>query len=268
MLLSGLIGSLVLSGTATTAVASAGGVQASQLKPTPTGQAALARNPIYKTGKFDFRECKELALAPGDTEKAQLYAKEPRLYMDHLLGCLHDAWATEFRQAGLRFAKPKVQYITSLRQRTVCGTYPRGALGIYCQDKRAMVILLNRNLLADPTSLDPLHVIAHEYAHHAQKMSGAFDVVNRRWSKLSTAGRLEYIRRLELQADCYAGAFEGAIWHSLDRDEFDVEDLQDRLGTYLTHGKAKNRAYWHMRGWKSESPGSCNTWAASRARVA
>lgn len=269
MLLSGVLGSLVLSTTAMPAVASAASTaDAAQARPLPRGQAALTKNPLYRTGKFNFKDCKELALSPEDTAKAQLYAKEPRSYMDHLLGCLHQAWAAEFKQAGLRFAKPRVQYITDHRQRTVCGAYPRGALGIYCERKRAMVILLDKNLLADPTSLVPLHVIAHEYAHHAQRMSGVFTEVNKRWRKLSNAKRLEHIRRIELQAECYAGVFEGAVWHSLERDEFDVEDLQDGLGSFITHGKAKNRAHWHMRGWKSESLGSCNTWAASRARVA
>ena len=264
MLLSGLIGSLVLS----TAAGPAAAADVTRARPAPAGQAALTGNPLYKTGRFDFKECEELALAPDDTEKAQLYAKEPRLYMDNLLDCLHKAWAAEFKQAGLKFAKPRVQYITNPRRRTVCGEYPRGALGIYCESKRAMVILLDGNLLRDPTSLAPLHVIAHEYAHHAQEMSGVFDTVGKRWRKLRVAQKLEHLRRIELQADCYAGVFEGAVWHSLGRDEFDVEDLQDRLGSFVTHGKAKNRAYWHSQGWKSERLGACNTWAASRARVA
>jgi predicted metalloprotease len=251
VLLSGLLGSLLLSGTAHAESAA---------KPVPTGRAALTNNPLYKTGGFDLTECKELSVQRDNLDEA-------RLYLEHVLDCLNQSWGTEFKQAGLPFSKPRVQYITK-RKRAACGLFPRGAQGLYCSQKRTMVILLDKDLVSHPEDLWLLNVISHEYGHHVQNISGVLDEEARISVRASEAKIYEITRRIELQAECFSGAFIGSIWHSLGRDDFDFQDLLDTKLGDREHGTTGNIRYWLKRGWKGEAPSYCNTFTVSRSRVA
>src|SRR5207244_1994613 len=59
-----------------------------------------------------------------------------------------------------------------------------------------------------------LAVLAHEYGHHVQALSGVFDAY---WEQRYDAGAdtetgLELSRRLELQAQCFSGMFLAATY--------------------------------------------------------
>lgn len=247
MLCSGLLACLLVSGTAHAAPAA------------PRGKAALTKNPLYRTGTFDLTECKELDRQRDDAESA-------RIYLDHLLDCLNASWAEEFKQAKLRFSKPRVRYITK-RVATGCGKYPAYAAGLYCSANKTMWIMLNKEVLADPTALWLFNVISHEYAHHVQMISGILPTVIRTKHR-SRKAELLTVRRIELQAECWSGAFIGSVWHSLGRREFDWKHLLDsKIGDPL-HGKTKSIRYWLNRGWYGNGPGVCNTWTVSPAKVA
>ncbi|MCC5577691.1 neutral zinc metallopeptidase [Microtetraspora sp. AC03309] len=248
----GLIVSLLLSGTA---------VASGSARPVPTGKAALTKNPIYTTGEFDFTECKELSRQPDDVDSY-------KIYLDHLMDCLNLSWGEEFKQAGLPFAKPKVRYITTAAK-TGCGKYPAGyAAGMYCSLDKTMWILIYKYQLADPSEMDLFDTIAHEYGHYVQDRIGIMPTVEKTSRRASKAAQYAWVRRLELQAACFSGAFVGSVWHSLGRDQFDWDDLLDRTSGDVLHGKAKNIRYWSMRGWNGNGPGVCNTFSAPASKVA
>ncbi|WP_204055894.1 neutral zinc metallopeptidase [Microbispora corallina] len=251
----------VLSLTSTAGASSAAASAPAAARPVPKGTGALTKNPIYKTGEFDFTECKELDRQPDDVDSY-------KLYLDHLLDCLNLSWGEEFRQAGLTFAKPKVRYITH-SVRTGCGKYPANyAAGIYCEIDETMWIMISKYQLADPSEFELFQVIAHEYGHFVQDRVGILPAVDRLTRHAGKATMYAYSRRIELQAECFSGAFIGSVWHSLGRDQFDWDDLLDyKVGDAL-HGKRKSIVYWLKRGWYGNGPKSCNTFTAARSLVA
>ncbi|WP_327046761.1 neutral zinc metallopeptidase [Microbispora sp. NBC_01189] len=224
-------------------------------RPMPRGQAALTANPLYKTGEFDFPECSELSRRPDDLDTY-------RVYLDHLLDCLNTSWTEEFRQAGLRFSPPKVRYITKSVP-TGCGKYPAGyAAGMYCPKNATMWILLYKSQLSDPSEFNLFTVIAHEYGHYAQDRAGILPEVYRRYRTVSKKRAYDLTRRVELQAECFSGAFIGSVWHSLGREEFDFEEQLDWITGDAAHGKARSIRYWLKRGWYGNGPKACDTFSA------
>ncbi|MEO3863340.1 neutral zinc metallopeptidase [Acrocarpospora sp. B8E8] len=247
LLISGMIGATLLTGPAHAA-------------PVPTGKAALTHNPLYKTGEFDWTECKELDRRPDDLDSY-------KLYLDHLLECLDRSWGEEFKQAGLKFSKPKVRYITK-SVATGCGKYPINyAAGLYCPVNKTMWVAISKWQLADPAEFTLFNVIAHEYGHYAQDRAGILPAAMRLQKKAPKAKQYAIQRQVELQAECFASAFIGSVWHSLGREEFDFQDLMDMTFGDVLHGKTKNIRYWMKRGWDGNGPKVCNTFTAPAARV-
>ncbi|SEL00381.1 neutral zinc metallopeptidase [Nonomuraea pusilla] len=223
----------------------------------------LTKNAIYKTGKIGLEQCAEQPVQRDDLDGA-------RVYLEFLVDCLNTAWSEQVTKAGFTFSKPKLEVIAKPGAPTACGSFPEGAQAIYCPKNSKITFLLNPGILAEPTELFLMEVIAHEYGHHVQNLTGMLKVVDDLRGK-SKARVYDESRRVELQAECLSGAFIGRVWHSLGRRDFDfkyiVEVAQDGFD-YSTHGKASNIAWWLKHGFDAESPGACNTWSAPKARVA
>ncbi|MFC0863548.1 neutral zinc metallopeptidase [Sphaerimonospora cavernae] len=221
---------------------------------------ALIGNPLYKTGEFDFPDCKELSRSPDDLDSY-------RVYLDHLLDCLNVSWTEEFRQARLPFSPPKVRYITR-GVKTGCGTYPANyAAGMYCLLDKTMWIMVSKYQLADPNEFNLFTVIAHEYGHYAQDRAGVFTAANRQLRRASKRQVYAMTRRIELQAECFSGAFIGSVWSSLGRDQLDFDKQLDWIMGDKLHGTTKNIRYWLKRGWLANGPHACNTFSAPASRV-
>jgi len=96
--------------------------------------------------------------------------------------------------------------------------------------------------------------------------------------------KLETSRRLETQADCFAGAALGSLWQGLKLTDADRQDIlatttdigDDKLSERNNgdpdeagnHGKSQNRRLWVERGLNSGgSLGQCNTFNAPASEV-
>jgi hypothetical protein len=136
-----------------------------------------------------------------------------------------------------------------------------------------------------PGDFAQAYVIAHEYGHHVQDALGIMDsVAGQQQSNPSNANDLSI--RLELQADCLAGAWAHSIWASPDQSdvesitEADVREAinaaeavgddriqQQATGTInresWTHGSAEQRATWFSTGFRQGTTESCDTFAAA-----
>ena len=120
------------------------------------------------------------------------------------------------------------------------------------------------------------YVLAHEYGHHVQNLTGA----NERASQLGSQGEQSGSVRLELQADCYAGAWAA----NASRDGFIVFDdtdvveglsaaaavgddrIQEKSAGRVdpeswTHGSAEQRQKWFRTGLSSGDPATCDTFS-------
>ncbi|WP_436756698.1 neutral zinc metallopeptidase [Streptosporangium sp. V21-05] len=250
VVLSGVLASLLLTGTAVAGT--------EQLGPVPTGAAALKANPIYKTGELKSASCPERPLRDGDL-------KGTTTYLNGILRCLNTSWKRQFAVAKLPFATPKLRTVRRTGVRTGCDEFPKDAQAIYCPTDKTITFLLDKDILNRGGDLWLFEALGHEYGHHVQELSGimlTFDSRRYRTKKdYNTA-----LRRLELQADCLSGAFIGSVWSSLGRPESDFADLRDMGTNSSTHGKAVNYSYWLNRGFRAKGPGVCNTFTA-RSRV-
>lgn len=125
------------------------------------------------------------------------------------------------------------------------------------------------------------YVIAHEYGHHIQNLTGQMAKVQ---SGGQQAGANSPQVRLELQADCYAGVWlrfaagdpNGIIsevtQNDLDRSVQAAEVVGDdhiqRMSagrvdpSQWTHGSSEMRRTWLAKGFNTGDPNQCNTFAA------
>lgn len=258
-LLAGALAGLLLTGTAY-ADTSAAGV------PVPTGTEALTRNPLYRSGRLTV----PCGIQPEDSSGFAAAKK----HLTAMLNCLNASWSAQLKKVGLPFRSPKIRFIA--KPTRVCGSaWDEGVAGLYCGGERLLVILVDEDATEDPADPVTLHILAHEYAHHIQNLTG----ISASYEDMPTrtkAQALTQSRRLELQADCLGAAFLRSIWASQEYQDEDWQEVLDlfqesgdeAFGKERSHGNGKNKVAWLRKGFAAASPAACNTWTAPASRIA
>jgi len=129
-----------------------------------------------------------------------------------------------------------------------------------------------------PGDFAQAYVLAHEIGHHIQNLQGILAQVQKakqQWGNTQKANALQV--RVELQADCYAGAWayhahkrfdileEGDVEEALRAASAIGDDTLQRKSTgtvrpdAFTHGSASQRVEWFRRGLRSGDIRQCNT---------
>ncbi|HEY8521050.1 MAG TPA: neutral zinc metallopeptidase [Gammaproteobacteria bacterium] len=219
--------------------------------------------------------------APGGAPPRQVPANDVEAqFVAAILGSTEDVWDSLFTQAGERYEPPSLTLFEGVVQ-SACG-YATSAVGpFYCPgDRRVYLDTAFFDELAQmggPGDFAAAYVIGHEVGHHVQNLLGMADRVRAEQARLSeTAGNRLQVA-LELQADCYAGAWAhhanrqsrvlepGDVDEGLDAAAAIGDDtLQRNAGRRVTpesftHGSAAERRRWLRLGLETGDPGACDT---------
>lgn len=220
----------------------------------------------------------------GATEQGEQGSPEDQAgaFVDVIGTNIDDVWKTR-----LQGYEPPTVTLYEQGTNTGCG-YGQSAMGpFYCPADRHVYLDLafwqdmETQLGASGADFARAYVIAHEYGHHVQTLTGTSQQA--RAAQQRAAGEAEanrYSVALELQADCYAGVWarnaaavsNGAV--ALEPGDLEEgmrtasaigdDSLQRRQGGSVrpetfTHGTSAQRVEWLRRGYESGDPASCDT---------
>ncbi|YAL81884.1 neutral zinc metallopeptidase [Dermacoccaceae bacterium W4C1] len=202
---------------------------------------------------------------------------------------VQDYWATALPKHGTDYTDAQT-ILYSGQTQTACGTGSSQMGPFYCPlDRKAYIDVSFFNELtskygADDGSLAQMYVVAHEYGHHIQNLTG---VLGR--AQQDSQGADSGAVRVELQADCYAGVW---VKHASETKDSQGQTLikpvtQTQINSALsaasavgddriqqkaqgrvtpeswTHGSSEQRQRWFMAGYNGGDMNSCDTFNAS-----
>jgi predicted metalloprotease len=176
---------------------------------------------------------------------------------------------------------------------TGCGDATSATGPFYCPNDQTVYVdtsffqELSTTYGASSGSLAQLYVVAHEFGHHIQNLNGSFASADR-----SDTGTGSDTIRLEVQADCFAGAWVAGASSTLDAqgDPFLLEptrtEVQDALSAASavgddriqqsagvevqpetwTHGSSEQRTRWFETGYQGGVT-ACDTFAVSATEL-
>ena len=167
------------------------------------------------------------------------------------LSSLNSTWQPVFQQAGVAFHQPELVFYQG-GTASGCGAASAAMGPFYCPQDEGIYIdtsfydELNRKLGAGPGDFARYYVIAHEYGHHVQKLTGVADsIASAQQQNPRRANQLQVM--MELQADCYAGVWAGKNRNLIEPGDFE-EGMQaaSAIGDdTLTHGSVSPDKFTH-----------------------
>ncbi|MBF4463123.1 MULTISPECIES: neutral zinc metallopeptidase [unclassified Rathayibacter] len=199
-------------------------------------------------------------------------------------------WSTATAALGASYSAPAGVTLFTEQTSTGCGGATAAVGPFYCPPDRTIYLdtaffdELRTRFDTSGGSLAQMYILAHEWGHHIQTLSGAMEAAER-----SGTGPDSDSVRLELQADCFAGAWVGDA--STVPDEtgtpylrpVSAGEYQDALSAAAavgddriqqqatgtvdpegwTHGSAEQRQRWFAAGFEGDAT-SCDTFGASQ----
>jgi predicted metalloprotease len=205
------------------------------------------------------------------------------------INSIQSYWTTELPKLGKRYTDVNTVWFTG-QTNTACGAAQSAAGPFYCPGDKLVYIDLTfyKDLQTQFGATGGLfvdaYVLAHEYGHHVQDLLGTTAKV-----KPGQTGPTSGSVRLELQADCYAGAWahhattvptssgQPLITDVTQEDITNALDTAGRIGDdYIqtqiqgqtfnagseTHGTSSQRQKWFTTGYQTGEPSRCDTFSA------
>lgn len=221
----------------------------------------------------------------GDLSEEQIcnssqYAQEAC----NALQSLNQTWQPVFAAAGIPFKDPALDLFRDGRVNTGgCGGATSASGPFYCPaDQTIYVDTSFYDQLAKMSGtrgdFARLYVIAHEYGHHIQTLTGISDQVRSlQQQNPRQANQLQV--RMELQADCYAG-----VWAGKNRNLIEPGDMEEGMQAAsaigddtlmqnagqrvnpeaFTHGTSEQRVQALRRGMQSGDDTACDAYFQMR----
>jgi len=198
------------------------------------------------------------------------------------LSSLNKTWAPIFAASNVRFSPPKLVFYSQAGN-SGCGAAQSAMGPFYCPSDNGIYIDTDfykemEQRMGAGGDFARAYVMAHEYGHHIQTLTGMSDQVrSAQQQNPSRANNLQV--RMELQADCYAG-----VWANKNRDKIEAGDLEEGLTAAhaigddtlmknagrrpveaaFTHGSSEQRMAWLRKGIETGNEDACDTFAELR----
>ena len=199
---------------------------------------------------------------------------------------VQDFWEAEFERAGSTYRPASFTVFTG-GVSTACGSASSAMGPFYCPPDEGVYMdlgffqVLESQLGATGGDFAEAYVVAHEFGHHVQNITGINDQVRTRQGETSDGVRLE------LQADCLAGVWahnatqvpadggDPIITTITDEDIAEAIDAAGTVGDdYIqsrsqgnvtpetwTHGSSQQRVRWFTLGLEAGDVARCDTFA-------
>ena len=206
---------------------------------------------------------------------------------------LDDYWVDVAPDLGFEYNSPQPIIIFEGGVDTGCGQASSAVGPFYCPADQTIYLdtsfyeTLRSEFGASGGSLAQMYIIAHEWGHHIQTITGINSGLD-----FQTTGPDSDGVRLELQADCFAGAWVGAAPDIKDDngvaflEPVTQQQIADALNAAAsvgddniqeqtqgqtnpeswTHGSSESRQKWFNIGYEG-GPGACNTFEVSGSEL-
>lgn len=203
-------------------------------------------------------------------------------FFQSAIPCLDAAWQPVLEYQGLPFFTPNIAFPEGTEWESACGAVSGGngaVAAFYCSYDNTIYMPF-AGLQTEMYGARPgvyLAVLAHEYGHHVQALSGVMETY---WDHRYNAGAdtepgLELSRRFELQAQCFSGMFLAATYGRGSVDDnilTEARTSQDRgdhnPGMPRDHGSDEHAIAWWEQGAQQNRTFQCNTWLSPPEDVA
>lgn len=198
------------------------------------------------------------------------------------LSSLNKTWEPMLQRKGADFARPPLNFYSQVGD-SGCGAAQSAMGPFYCPADQSIYIDTDfytelEQRLGAGGDFARAYVIAHEYGHHIQNLTGLADQIRSEQQRdPSRANNLQV--RMELQADCYAG-----VWAARNRDRIDPGDFEEGMNAAhsigddtlmrnagrrpveeaFTHGSSEQRMAWLRKGLTTGDEDQCDTFADLR----
>jgi uncharacterized protein len=199
------------------------------------------------------------------------------------LSSLNETWQPIFARSDVAFSPPKLVFY-SQAGRSGCGAAQSAMGPFYCPSDNGIYIDTDfyremEQRLGAGGDFARVYVMAHEYGHHVQTLTGLADQIRSlQQQNPQRANNLQV--RMELQADCYAG-----VWAARNRDRIEPGDIEEGLNAAhaigddtlmksagrrpveasFTHGTSAQRQQWLRKGLETGNEDACDTFADLRS---
>lgn len=198
------------------------------------------------------------------------------------LSSLNKTWEPIFAQSNMDFSQPRLVFY-SQQGSSGCGAAQSAMGPFYCPTDNGIYIDTDfyremEQKLGASGDFARVYVVAHEYGHHVQTITGLAAKVREGQQRQPQAANALQVR-MELQADCYAG-----VWAAKNRDRIEPGDLEEGLNAAhsigddtlmknagqrpveaaFTHGSSAQRMEWLRRGMESGNAQDCDTFKGMR----